>query len=329
LLLLDHIAQCTTPFVVIQHDGSPWLLPGASDFAETLRKCPLRYVLSDELVRTCTALGFSEGDEISGCLDLLHLPAEQLWIEWNESPRRAEVARLLPECEFLGGEETLRSGVLLRADPNGRSGTVNTFWLTGGARREALLAAMETIVSLDGGLASSPPEALFDGRAVRVADPLNGALDSVLECARFRFDPLWRQYYANAACDAATRVRLVQQSISAVAFDLPMLLALFLLQSVRTDLVEKSVCAERLNRKRALLGRPALLDHVELSAPVLLQVARPGPDAGDLPRRAPRLHHVRGHIVRRRNTVYWRGPHWRGHIRLGAIRTRTVNLRLQ
>lgn len=328
MLLLDHIAQCTDPFVVAQRDGGIWRLPGASDFAQTLKDCPLRYVLTDDLVRTCTALGFSEGEEISGCLDLLHLPAERLWIEWNEAPRRAELARVLPECK-VPDTDTLRSGVLLQAHPGGRSGTVNTFWLTGGERREALLAAMETIVSLDGGLSSSVPETLFEGGAVRVTDRINEQLDGVLDCARFRLHPDWRQYYSRTTSDAATRAVVVQQSMSAVAFDLPIVLALFLLQSVRTDLVQKNICAERLNRKRALRGRAALLDHIELSAPVFLQVERGEAKSGGPPRSGPRLHHVRGHIVRRRNTVYWRGPHWRGHMRLGAIRTRTVNLRLQ
>jgi len=26
--------------------------------------------------------------------------------------------------------------------------------------------------------------------------------------------------------------------------------------------------------------------------------------------------------------VYWRGPHWRGHVRLGSVRSRTVELQL-
>jgi hypothetical protein len=40
------------------------------------------------------------------------------------------------------------------------------------------------------------------------------------------------------------------------------------------------------------------------------------------------MHHVRGHLVRRYNTVFWRRPHWRGHARLGCVRSRSVELRL-
>jgi hypothetical protein len=38
------------------------------------------------------------------------------------------------------------------------------------------------------------------------------------------------------------------------------------------------------------------------------------------------LHHVRGHIVRRGNKVFWRSPHLRGDARLGVVRSRTVQL---
>jgi hypothetical protein len=43
-------------------------------------------------------------------------------------------------------------------------------------------------------------------------------------------------------------------------------------------------------------------------------------------RLSPRLHHVRGHIVRRGASVFWRSPHMRGSARLGQVRSRTVDL---
>jgi hypothetical protein len=38
------------------------------------------------------------------------------------------------------------------------------------------------------------------------------------------------------------------------------------------------------------------------------------------------LHHVRGHLVRRDSTVFWRSPHLRGSGRLGQVRTRTIEI---
>ena len=64
--LLHHIAQSCEPFLVREDDGELWQLAEAAEFAQRVVGCPLRYVLSDELVRTCTALAYSDGDELSG-----------------------------------------------------------------------------------------------------------------------------------------------------------------------------------------------------------------------------------------------------------------------
>jgi hypothetical protein len=325
--LLDHIAQCHEPFVVAQDDGRRWELSGASDFSQSLRSCPLRYVLSDELVRTCIALAYSDGDELSGCLDLLHLPAEQLWIEWDEDARRAELARCLPQPAPAAAPEVLRAGVLLRAEPGGRRGCLRTFWQPREASAEPLLAAVETLIDLDG-CAPAPVAGLLEGGSIAVSDPANEQVDSLLRCARFRLDPRWQRYYAAVTTSQPLRQEVTRRSLAAVAYDVPLMLALFLLLSIRDDLVREPVNPQRLNAKRLRLGRQPLLEHLEISAPVFHPPGATRGDGGDGLRRAPRLHHVRGHIVRRADTVYWRGPHWRGHVRLGCVRSRTVALGL-
>jgi hypothetical protein len=130
--LLDHVVQCAAPFIVREDRGTLWTLTGPKDFAQELDHCPLRYVLADELVRVCTELAYSEGDGLSGCLDLIHFPAERLWIEWNAAPQHEELARALPEC--TGSTQTevdgSRHGVLIDAKTDGRVGRLRTFWLT-------------------------------------------------------------------------------------------------------------------------------------------------------------------------------------------------------
>ena len=328
LRLLDHIAQCTTPFVVGQDCGDIWRLSGAADFAQPLVHCPLRYVLADDLVRTCTALAYSDGDELSGCLDLLHIPAEQMWIEWDEAARHDALARVLPQRTPAAVPDILRAGTLISAHPRGRSGSLRTFWLPRGEPQEPLLAAVETLIDLDGGAVAAPSEGLLDGQTVAVRDPDNQQVDDLLQCAGFRLDSSWQRYYRDVACTAATRQQAIHRSLAAVAFDIPMLLALFLLMSIRADLVQMPVSPLRLNAKRSRLGKRPLLEHIEVSSPVFASAAVCHADGASVARRGPRFHHVRGHIVRRRNTVYWRGPHWRGHVRLGSVRSRTVELRL-
>jgi hypothetical protein len=328
LRLLDHIAQCTQPFLVRQDGGGLWRLTGASDFALSLARCPLRYVLADDLVRTCTELAYSSGDELSGCLDLLHIPAEQLWIEWDEVARRNELSHALPQWVPGGAAGVVRAGTLICAHPRGRSGSLRTFWLTRAQPQEPLLAPIETLIDLDGGLSTAPTAALLDGQTVAVRDPGNQLLDDLLQCAGFRLDPSWQRYYQSAACSAPTRAQVIQTSLAAVASDVPVLLALFLLMAIRADLVQMPVRPVRLNAKRVRLGKRPLLEHIEVSSPVFASAARCRAEDPAAVRRAPRFHHVRGHIVRRRNTVYWRGPHWRGHVRLGSVRSRTVELRI-
>jgi hypothetical protein len=327
--LLDHIAQSHAPFLVRQQCGDLWRLTGASDFARHLESCPLRYVLSDDLVRTCNALAYSEGDELSGCLDLLHLPAQRLWVEWDEAARRDSLARLLPECVPAADERIVRAGALICAQPHERCGTLRTFWLTREAPQQPLLAAVETLLDFDGTALSAAPETLLEGEAVGVRDPHNGQLDRLLQCAGFRLDATWQRYYHSVTHDAALRAEVARRSLAAVAFDVPMLLALFLLMAVRAQLVQHPVCPARLNAKRARLGKSALLEHIEVSSPVFAAAARHAADGVPSVRRGPRLHHVRGHIVRRHDVVYWRHPHWRGHVRLGSVRSRTVELHLR
>jgi hypothetical protein len=324
--LLDHIAQCTAPLIVRQHCGTQWRLTGASDFARALRQCPLRYVLSDELVRICIALAYADGDELSGCLDLLHLPAEQVWIEWAEAARRAELTRCLPQCSGLDAPHASRAGVLICARPDCRSGSVRTFWLASSEPREAMLAAVETLLDLDRAARTAAPADLLEGGCIAVSDPGSEQVDSLLQCARFRLDHTWQRYYRQVADSAQLRSQVMQHSLAAVAFDVPLLLALFLLLSIRDDLVRLPVNPQRLNSKRLRLGKPPLLEHLELCAPVFSPAAAGRAESSGPLRRGPRFHHVRGHIVRRRNTVYWRAPHWRGHVRLGSVRTRTVEL---
>lgn len=326
--LLDHVAQSTVPLLVRQNCGDVWRLTSAGDFSQAVAHCPLRFVLSDELVRVCIELAYSEGDELSGCLDLMHLPAERLWVEWSEAARREALRRVIPECVHADGRHIERSGVLICAERSGRAGSLRTFFRAGIEPGEPMVAALETLLDLDGSGALAPPETMLKGGVVGVSDPQNEHLTHLLRCARFRLDSAWQRYYARAVSNPVLGAQVVRLLISSVAFDVPLLLALFLLMTIRADLVQTAVNPERLNRKRARFGRPPLLEHVEVSTPLFVQAAYRDTEKRTVARHGPRFHHVRGHIVRRGNTVYWRGPHWRGHLRLGRVRSRTVELQL-
>jgi hypothetical protein len=329
--LLDHVVQCTSPFIVRQSCGTLWPLTGPKDFAQELDHCPLRYVLADELVRVCTELAYSEGDGLSGCLDLIHFPAERLWLEWNSTPEREELARALPECIRSNSKDLdgARHGILIDAKADGREARLRTFWLTRTEPPEPQLAAVETLIDLDRDLTQAPPAALLQGAEVAVSDERNPHLNTLLQCARFRLLPAWQRYYSAVARDAEERERVIRCSLGTVAFHVPTVLALFLLMAVRPGLPQVPIQLARLNAKRGRLGKAPLLEHIEVHCPVF---ASPGTQsrqtAFTTPRTGPRLHHVRGHLVRRHDAIFWRRPHWRGHLRVGAVRTRTVTLSL-
>src|SRR3984957_15023155 len=126
--LADRIAQCQTPFVVQNtKDGSVSRLNSATAFSKEIANCATRYVLSDELTRLCTALAYSKGASTLACSDLLHVPAERVWVEWAEAPWRDELACYgfkSPTDSAIAG----RRGVFIQSTPRGRGGLLRTFW---------------------------------------------------------------------------------------------------------------------------------------------------------------------------------------------------------
>jgi len=327
--LLDRIAQSSAAFIVRQNSGALWRLTSACDFAPQLQSCPLRYLLSDELTRMCTALAYSEGDQLADCLDLLHIPSDRLWIEWNQAPLRDELLRARPEIRGPSiGAEVLRKGALIEAAPDGRSGVMRTLWTTSSRPDDVLVAALETHFDFDRGLPPScGTETLLEGGCASIPDGYEHGLDDILRCVRYRFDQAWLRYYQQQRQSDESRRLVVRLSLATVAHDLPVLLALFLLQAARGGLPQKPCDVTRLNAKRLRGAKAPLLAHIEIGAPVFSDSAWPGASVDDAARLARRRHHVRGHLVRRQNIVYWRSPHWRGHLLLGRIEGRTIRLK--
>jgi hypothetical protein len=79
--LLDLIAQSSPSQSGVPPTRS---LPGPHHFAQVIQACPLRLVVGDDLIRCSTALAYAEGDRLSGCLDLVRVPSERLWVEWAD-----------------------------------------------------------------------------------------------------------------------------------------------------------------------------------------------------------------------------------------------------
>jgi len=298
--------------------------PAAEGFRTAIRECPLRYVLSDELVRCATQLAYAEGDRLSGCLDLIHVPAQELWVEWSEPPR-LQALQEIPSLEVTIQRSAKRAGALVRSAPNCRSGIIRTFWSTHDER--AFLSPMITLFDLDDSArAPSPLVATAWHASTRLYMREEPAIDEILGHLQFRLDDQWAQYYQERCLDPALKDQVLRANLGHCAFDTPMIMAFTLLLGARDLLPRQPIDHERLNRARRKAGKPPLLEHIEVTVPIDKPPLQTQAPMGASGRVSPRLHHVRGHLVRRDSTVFWRSPHLRGSGRLGQVRTRTVEI---
>jgi hypothetical protein len=324
--LADRIAQCRTPFLVENtNDGAVTQLGGATAFSREIAECATRYVLSDELTRLCTALAYSKGASTLSCADLLHVPNERVWVEWADAPWLNELALY----GFKGPADSARSGrggVFIQSTPQGRHGLLRTFWAGDGESETTVLASsMEAYFDFDTQEGEEPE--VFDRQersSICVSDDALGDANILRRCFRFRYERSWQDYYAKAQLTSDQAAAVARHSLGTIAIGVPVVLAFLLLLVTRPGLPRRPLMLERLNRARAKSGKAALLEQMEVFAPLLPEYkAACGSGSGTSPR-SRRLHHVRGHLVRRGSTLFWRVPHLRGSARAGVIRTRTV-----
>ncbi|MBS0419854.1 MAG: hypothetical protein JSR66_19235 [Proteobacteria bacterium] len=314
MYLLDQIAQCRTPFVVVSENGSNWRLSGAADAAADIRDCPTRYVLSDDLTTVCTDLAYSKGARVFDCMDLLRIPAKRLWVEWSYRPWVNRMSRY----GFKTSSSDGRFGVLLRSSADGLEGSLRSFWNFGAAQPDVYASSVVSHFRLDGSVAAGAAD-------MRVYDFESDPDNILSESFRFGFEESWGSYYRSVLSDAEARRKVLLVSMSPMAPAIPFLLAFLLLLLNRDGLPQEPARLGRLNAARGRCGKHALLDHIQVRAPMFARApTTTSADRGANERRAPRLHHVRGHLVRRADQLFWRVPHLRGSARLGVIQSRTV-----
>jgi hypothetical protein len=319
--LLDLIAQSLPP-----QPGEPptWRLPGPHHFARAVQACPLRLVLADDLTRCSTALAYADGDRLSGCLDLVHVPSENLWVEWAESPRLEALSDML-EVKIKPAETEGRAGVLVSADASGRAGTIRSFWSTPDDR--AHCAALIADFDLDRPIRGWNSVAqIFNGESAGVSVSEEPAFDALLSHIRFRFDPAWSDHYRSANLSNDQQSAVLCTALGSTAFIIPMLFAVFLLLAAKGGARQRVVNLDRLNRARRNCGKTDLLAHVEVFTSLQAQGDGDRIKSDATARIGCRLHHVRGHLARRGYSVFWRSPHLRGSARVGIVRSRTVKL---
>ncbi len=323
--LADRVAQCRTPFIIENmKDGSVTHLNNAATFSRDIANCATRFVLSDELTRLCTALAYSKGASTLAFTDLLYVPAERVWLEWTESPWESELSRY-GFSKPVDSVCTGRRGVFIQSNREGRSGVMRTFWTTGTSELDVFSSSMEAYFDFNTQVGDEPATIDRQKRpSFCVSDQAAGKADILRRCFRFRFERSWQEYYDAAQLTAVQSAALSHHALGTIAAGIPVVLAFFLLLTTRPSLPRRPLMLERLNQVRAKSGKARLLDQIEVFSPLVPEYRPSSGQLSGIGRRASRLHHVRGHLVRRGSQIFWRVPHLRGSVRSGVIRTRTV-----
>jgi hypothetical protein len=265
-----------------------------------IMRCPLRYILDESASRHCMELLLSGIDLLSLDPKLTRMPAQLFWIESVANPPISNVPGL-------------RIGTLIEADPGGRSGTIKVFY----GEADGAPALLPATIQFD--LDTEPP---CSSGALRIAHGHLRGVGNLLRHMAFLPDPAWMTFSrANKQTHAADMGELAE----AAWIYLPFVVAYSVLLNTKGATRQRPSSLERLNAARAKRGRPALLDHVEVTMNLSPRQEGASRRSGGISRAPARFHLVRGHLVHRSGRVFWRKAHMRGDV-TRAIATRTVQM---
>jgi hypothetical protein len=302
--LLDEVAQSRQPVTVDLPGRGTYHLPGAAASARALAECPLRYVLADEVYVQCMHIVTQWPELLDPRDPLLRLPADRIWLEWTEPP-----------SPIVIGEKPQRCGILVTSDEGGRSGRIESFWHHPeyGAERAQLCVEFDLDRPIGPGR---------DDEAVFAVASENVLVPALRGHAVLRVYDEWLTYL-RATRRGGNLDALVDSCTQQVRSDLPTILAFCRLLRARAT-GEASVRRDALNRARARSRKAPLLDHVEVCMRIGDQGHAAVASSGHGKRATARLHLVRGHLVNRRGSLFWRSAHMRGEPARLPIRSRTV-----
>ena len=324
--LLDKVAQSVGPTIIeTARDGHTWRLPGADTLADSLQQCPLRYVLHDEVTAACAQLAFAPDTVLSSSIGLLRVPAPRLWLEFVAvAGSKTFFDRDSVDRETIACPRQ-RVGLLVTTDERGRKGSIDTCW-EGEDGHQPDLAPFAIEFDFDDDQFSRRGCATPDGISLGMTIGNRPEMDSLFNCLRFRLHPEWHRYYRSRAISEIAFRQSLQDALDPLLGDIPFLATFCLLLISKGALHAQPCDRSGINGARARKGRPLLLDHVELTMN-LEETGHTGRQI-EADRSGPRLHFVRGHLVRRQDTIFWRTSHMRGKAEIGSIKTRTVSLRM-
>lgn len=306
-----------------QHGG---VFPGCEVLAPQIRQCPFRYVLQDDVTALCTRLAFEDNSILASALDLLRVPAPTVWMEFRASARRQVFSELGLLTE-TGALQQHRIGLHISSDGQGRKGRAEVCWEVSEEHSPSLCPFVIEFDFDDAGFSN-----VEGNGGVHLGVSISGlpALDPLYARVRFTLRPEWTPYYIERVARDPQCHKVLKEAAVPIVEDAPFFAMFFLLLMSQAAFQQTPSDRSRLNKARVRRGRAPLLDHIELTinlgshASVAVKHASSG-----MQRSPPRLHCVRGHLVRRGDALFWRKSHMRGTSSLGTIRSRTISVHLR
>lgn len=292
--LLDQIAQARMPLEIVDDEGVLGFA-AARDHAAALSASPIRFVMDEQAAGRCHALLETDKGMLAADNGFMRVPAPSFWLEWPCPPSPGAGAR---------------TGLLVVADEGGRAGSISMFWEQEVGEPVPAQATVE--FDLDGECASRASR----GEGFALAPGLHPLSPNLL----FRIDDAWLSYLRRSAGGSA--LASIRSIAASMMPGIEFLFVFSALLSERSDFDQREVSHEPLNRQRARRGKPALLDHVEVRLDLAARARRVERHSIGA-RETARLHHVRGHLVRRDGALFWRRSHLRGDA-TAPVRSRTV-----
>src|SRR5882757_1372377 len=217
--LLDRVACHRAPLPLLlaldHRPAVPFEVTGPVQYASRVADCPLRFVLGDDLTRASTELAFADGARLAGCLDLLRMPAQHMWIEWNDEAHMRVIHETQSTADFDAAAMGRRVGILLQSSANGLTAVGRTFWAGSAADEisDATLSPLEMHIDLRGEFPDAArTHDVFSGGFIDATYSGNTATTELLNHVRFRFDESWAGYYREAARNADFKRRLIVDS---------------------------------------------------------------------------------------------------------------------
>lgn len=293
--LIDRSPEIPVRYQKSVNGRSATTMPGMFDAT----MANIRYVLDLPASNACgdllrNGVGLFEADN-----PLFRMPADCFWVELFE--------------EHASGYDgpNRRLGYLVQSEPDGRSGVILPFHETNdGLRRQA---PCTIVFDLDDKMSARP--GMHPLRHAEMQH-LRDLLDHCLLCP----DTTGMKELRNRS-ERTTSV--LAELAQGTWYALPLLFAFTALLNSPQVVETRNSDLFRLNRERIKRGRAPLLDHVEVRL-CLGGAGGIGSPSGAF-RTAPRLHVVRGHVVRRNGKTFWRQAHLRGDSHK-AIVSKTVRV---